>query len=312
MHRLGGYGILPYPRSHQTIFPQNPTQPNHLCASVRICGRLFSARSFCVFCEIRGRTLRSHQTIFPQNSRNTQKRLAEKKNLCASVKSVGEYPPLEASVNSVKSVGGYSPPEASVYSVKSVGGLAQANLEWVLWKEFGGQRGYGRDAIPTYENSHRLHGYAQIRRVWHPAIPTQPPNYLPTEFTEHTETSGGEEKSVYICEIRGRISSARSFCVFCEFRGRLFSARSFCKFCAIRGRISSARNFCEFCEFRGRFLSEAMLVQRRPLHPLKIAMLQQQGCHATTTRLPRYNNKIATLRQQGCHATAKYRETDVR
>ena len=32
-HRLGGYGILPYPRRHQTIFPQkpqNPTQPNHL------------------------------------------------------------------------------------------------------------------------------------------------------------------------------------------------------------------------------------------------------------------------------------------
>ena len=84
--------------------------------------------------------------------------------------------------------------------------------------------------------SHRLHGYTQIRRVWHPAIPTQPQNYLPTEFTEHTETTAGEEKSVYICEIRGRLFSARSFCVFCE----------------IRGRISSARNFCEFCEFCGR------------------------------------------------------------
>ena len=77
---------------------------------------------------------RSHQTISPQNSRNTQKRLAEKKNLCTSVKSVG----------------GSSPPEASVYSVKSVGGLAQTNLEWVLWKEFGGRRGYGRNAIPSY------------------------------------------------------------------------------------------------------------------------------------------------------------------
>ncbi len=126
-------------------------------------------------------------------------------------------------------------------------------------------------------SSHRLHRFSQIRRVWHPAIPTQPPNYLPTEFTEHTETSGaiysptdctdahrlggygipaiptqpqnylpteftehtettgGEEKSVYICEIRGR--------------------------------LLSARRFCGFCVFRGRFLSEAMLVQRRPLHP---------------------------------------------
>ena len=91
---------------------------------------------------------RSHQTIFPQNSRNTQKRLAEKKNLCTSVQSVGEYPP----------------PEDSVNSVNSVGGLVQRNLEWVLGKEFGGQRGYGRDAIPSYENSHRLHRCAQIRR----------------------------------------------------------------------------------------------------------------------------------------------------
>ena len=120
MHRLGGYGILPYPRSHQTIFPQKPTQPNHLCASV---------------------------------------------------KSVGGSSPPEASVYSVKSVGEYPPPEISVNSVNSVGGLAQTNLEWVLWKEFGGRRGYGI-----------------------PAIPTQPQNYLPTEFTEHTETTGGEEK----------------------------------------------------------------------------------------------------------------------
>ena len=156
MHRLGGYGILPYPRSHQTISPQN--------------------------------------------SRNTQKQLAEKKNLCTSVKSVG----------------GYSPPETSVNSVNSVGGLAQTNLEWVLWKEFGGLRGYGRDAIPT-----------------------QPQNYLPTEFTEHTETTGGEEKSVYICEIRGRLFSARSFCVFCEFRGRTLRSLTICvHLCASVGGYS--------------------------------------------------------------------------
>ena len=89
-------------------------------------------------------------------------------HLCASV---GGSSPPEASVYSVNSVGEYPPPETSVNSVNSVGGLAQTNLEWVLWKEFGGQRGYGRNAIPTYENSHRLHGCAQIRRVWHPAIP---------------------------------------------------------------------------------------------------------------------------------------------
>ena len=66
---------------------------------------------------------------------------------------------------------------------------------------------------------HRLGGYGI------PAIPTQPSNYLPTEFTEHTETTGGEEKSVYICEIRGRLFSARSFCVFCEFCGRTCASK---------------------------------------------------------------------------------------
>ena len=30
---------------------------------------------------------------------------------------------------------------------------------------------------------------ANYRRVWHPAIPTLPPNYLPTEATEPTELS---------------------------------------------------------------------------------------------------------------------------
>ena len=87
MLRLGGYGILPYPRRHQTIFPQNPTQPNHLCASVRICGRLFSTRNFCEFREFRGRSLRN---------------LTICGHLCASV---GGSSPPEASVNSVNSVG---------------------------------------------------------------------------------------------------------------------------------------------------------------------------------------------------------------
>ncbi len=104
MHRLGGYGILPYPRSHKTIFPQNPTQPNHLCASVRICGRLFSARSFCVFCEIRGRTLRSLTICV---------------HLCASV-------------------GGSSTPEASVYICEIRGRLFYAR-SFCVFCEFRGR-----------------------------------------------------------------------------------------------------------------------------------------------------------------------------
>ena len=112
---------------------------------------------------------RSHKTIFPQNSRNTQKRQVGKKNLCTSVKSVGGSSTPEASVYSVQSAGGsstpeasvysvqsageYPPPEASVNSVNSVGGLAQTNLEWVLWKEFGGRRGYGSHKTIFPQNS---------------------------------------------------------------------------------------------------------------------------------------------------------------
>ena len=121
-HRLGGYGIPAIPTQPPNYLPTEFTHKIfwrrrkicvHLCASVggpstpetsvgsacsvgepcaskpsvRICGRLFYARSFCVFCEFRGRTLRSLTICV---------------HLCASV-------------------GGSSPPEASVYSVNFVG-----------------------------------------------------------------------------------------------------------------------------------------------------------------------------------------------
>ena len=56
--------------------------------------------------------------------------------------------------------------------------------------------------------SHGLHGYSQIRRVWHPAIPTQSPNYLPTEV------SGGEEPPTEFTE-------------FTEFSGCVYSPTDF-------------------------------------------------------------------------------------
>ncbi|EHJ36921.1 hypothetical protein HMPREF0673_02614, partial [Leyella stercorea DSM 18206] len=83
----------------------------------------------------------------------------------------------------------------------------------------------------------------------------------PTEHAEHTETTGGEEKSVYICEIRGRLFSARSFCVFCE----------------IRGRISSTRNFCEFREFRGRTCANKLGMGS--VEGIRRAAWVWQGCH---------------------------------
>ena len=44
------------------------------------------------------------------------------------MKSVGEYPLPEASVNSVNSVGEYPTPETSVNSVNSVGGMSEGGV----------------------------------------------------------------------------------------------------------------------------------------------------------------------------------------
>ena len=92
---------------------------------------------------------------------------------------------------------------------------------------------------------------------------------LPKYGFEHTETTGGEEKSVYICEIRGRLFYARSFCVFCE----------------IRGRISSTRNFCEFREFRGRTCANKLGVGS--VEGIRRAAWVWQGCHTLLRKLPR-------------------------
>ena len=97
---------LPYPRIHQTIFPQKPqnlTQPNHLWASAKSVGG-------------------SSTPEVSVNSVNSVGGLAE-----GGVGMAGmPYPPnLWASA---KSVGGSSTPEASVNSVNSVGGLAEGGV----------------------------------------------------------------------------------------------------------------------------------------------------------------------------------------
>ena len=128
---VGGYGILPYPRSHQTIFPQKPTQPNHLWASVKSVG---------------GSSL-------PEASVN-------------SVNSVGEpYAPKPSvcicaicgriikwaawvwqgchTLLSVHSVGEHASPGGKTQ--RGHGGMP-CPLTLVMW-----MRGYGKDAIPSYD-----------------------------------------------------------------------------------------------------------------------------------------------------------------
>ena len=129
-------------------------------------------------------------------------------------------------------------------------------------------------------------GYAQIRRVWHPTIPTQPPNYLPTEYTEHTEASGGEEKSVGICEIRGRLFSAISFWVLRVLWENPAQPNHLCASVRICGRLFSTRSFCEFREFCGRNSEGGVGMAGMPYPPTsvgicaicgRIVMLVQRG-----------------------------------
>ena len=71
-HRLGGYGILPYPRCLRNpiyTYVGEQTQPSHLCKSVNSVGGP-TQQNFCEFCEFRGR-------------------INATKHLCKSVKSVG-------------------------------------------------------------------------------------------------------------------------------------------------------------------------------------------------------------------------------
>ena len=66
-------------------------------------------------------------------------------------------------------------------------------------------------------NSTSSQNNANHRRVWHPCH-THAATKLSSHRTKNEEVIGREEKSVSICEIRGRLFSARRFC---EFGGRI-------------------------------------------------------------------------------------------
>ena len=124
----------------------------HLCKSVPICGRYFSARRFRAFRGFCGNIVshgfhRSTQMVCCVNSptefteftevwgccwQRGYGRMPYPPNLCKSVLSVGDSSLPETSVLSVGSVGGASLPEGSVLSVRSVGGVSQPE-ECVPW-----------------------------------------------------------------------------------------------------------------------------------------------------------------------------------
>ena len=66
----------------------------------------------------------------------------------------------------------------------------------------------GREIPPT-----DWHGCAQIRRVWHPAIPTQPT--APPNFCEFCE----------FCEFRGRTDATKPSVQIREIRGRTYATK---------------------------------------------------------------------------------------
>ena len=105
-----GYGRMPYP-------------PN-LCASVPICGRLFSARRFCVFCVFCGalspRLLGWERVVFSHGIHGIHRMLG---CVIGSVGMAGCHTLLICAYPCL-SVGGTSLPECSVCSACSVGTLS--------------------------------------------------------------------------------------------------------------------------------------------------------------------------------------------
>ena len=151
-------------------------------------------------------------TVLPQNSQNLAAWVWQGchtlLHLCASVPSVGGSSLPEVSVRSVRSVGISFLPRISQIYTDTYGALFSHRIHRIhrIW-----QRGYGRDAIPSYICAHLCHLWEALlcqkflcvpcvlweslsshgfllRRVWHFAIPTPPAmGYSPTEYAEFTE-----------------------------------------------------------------------------------------------------------------------------
>ena len=97
------------------------------------------------------------------------------------------------------------------------------------------------------------------------AAPTEQPLHLPTEFTEHTETSCRN----VLPQNSQNFLAEENFCVFCVFRGTILRTLTIC------GRIRSWQvawvwQGCHtlLSVFCGQYIS-AWLVQWGPRHPLR-------------------------------------------
>ena len=240
---------LPYPRSHQTIFPQKPQNPQkplaeisshrcHRCSQIFLTG-IFShglhrthrilAPSMCncrrvwhpchTHAPYQGVHLSqvhqpSSHCILPQNSPNSQKPLAEisshRRHRCAQIFlaeifSHGLHRTRRILVPSLCNYRRVWHPchTHAPYQGVHLSQVHQPSSHCIL------PQNSPNSQKPLAEiSSHRRHRCAQIflaeifshglhrtrrilvpslcnyRRVWHPAIPTQTPNYLPTEATE--------------------------------------------------------------------------------------------------------------------------------
>ena len=140
----------------------------HLCASVLICGRLFSARSFCVFRAFCGNIFSPtdftdlHRylwcAVLPQNSQNTQNLSAwvwqgchTLLHLCASVSSVGGSSLPEVSVCSVLICGRFFSAR-SFCEFRAFCGNLFSPTEFTEYTEFGSVGMAGMPYPPTSVN----------------------------------------------------------------------------------------------------------------------------------------------------------------
>ena len=117
---------LPYPRSQPNYLPTEPYAAKPSVSICEICGRLFSARSFCVFCEFCGRiTMLVHE--------------------CSVGAAETAAPPGRVAWVWQDAIPSYDKSVGVVATQRGHGGMP-CPLTLVMW-----MRGYGKDAIPSYD-----------------------------------------------------------------------------------------------------------------------------------------------------------------
>ena len=195
--------------------------------------------------------------VLPQNSQNLAAWVWQGchtlLHLCASVSSVGGSSLPEVSVRSVRSVGISFLPRISQIYTDTYGALFSHRIHRIhrIW-----QRGYGRDAIPSYICEHPCHLWESFLCQKFPCVPCVLWEYL---------FSHGFHRATQMLRVR---CSPTEYRICQRGYGRDPYPPTSVRIRVICGRLFSARGSVYSVYSVGASSPLVLLVQRRLLHPL--------------------------------------------